>query len=322
MPIEIHPLREDHVGEGSAMVISGRQAAMDLEPELPANFLDHDEVTERLQGMVQMKRPGVVAIRDDTMVGFLVGFTSQFRGEPTAYSPDWGHAAVAKDRCDIYRSMYANLASQWVSIGYLSHSVSVLSHDKEAIDAWHSMGFGHFLIDAIRDVGPVQGSVPDLSFRRAEAKDIETIMKWDASRQRFLSSSPVFIHFPKADSAEDHERWLSESTNALWIGCTGCRPIGYVRMEPSNTSRVPISDPTTVCISGAFIEAAERGKGVGTALLNRGLEWARSRGYKHCGVDYETANVVGARFWSQKGFRPFCLSLNRRLDPRITSPKW
>ena len=59
-----------------------------------------------------------------------------------------------------------------------------------------------------------------------------------------------------------------------------------------------------------------RGTGIGTALLRHGFEWARSSGYTHCSVDFESANLPGSRFWLRH-FEPVCHSLMRRVDPRL-----
>jgi len=59
-----------------------------------------------------------------------------------------------------------------------------------------------------------------------------------------------------------------------------------------------------------------RGKGVGTALLNHCLAWARERGYTNCAVDFEPMNAEGSRFWLRH-FRPVCYSVMRAVDEGV-----
>jgi len=69
---------------------------------------------------------------------------------------------------------------------------------------------------------------------------------------------------------------------------------------------------------GAFTKEDKRQRGIGTALLNHSLEWARSAGYQRCTVEFESTNTVGSNFYHRKGFKPVCYSLARHIDERIT----
>ena len=73
--------------------------------------------------------------------------------------------------------------------------------------------------------------------------------------------------------------------------------------------------PTTASILGAFTEPRVRGTGIGTALLDRALAWARASGHKRCAVDFEPQNISGTRFLLSH-FQPVCYSLVRRVDER------
>jgi hypothetical protein len=43
----------------------------------------------------------------------------------------------------------------------------------------------------------------------------------------------------------------------------------------------------------------------------------REQGYELCTVGYYAPNLLGARFWQSKGFKPLGYTLERRIDPRI-----
>ena len=89
-----------------------------------------------------------------------------------------------------------------------------------------------------------------------------------------------------------------------------------MRVEPSTHYNLAISDDVTVSITGAFTKKTARGSGVGTALLNQVLDWAKANGYQKCAVDCESANIPGSRFWLRH-FQPICYALVRCVDERL-----
>jgi GNAT superfamily N-acetyltransferase len=92
--------------------------------------------------------------------------------------------------------------------------------------------------------------------------------------------------------------------------------VAYLQFEPSEQLVLPTSARSIVAITGAFTREELRGTGIGTALLQTGLQWARSAGYTHCSVDFESANLPGCAFWLRH-FEPVTHSLMRRVDARL-----
>lgn len=71
-------------------------------------------------------------------------------------------------------------------------------------------------------------------------------------------------------------------------------------------------------ITGAYVLESERKKGIGTMLLGAIQEWLLQNGYTLCGVDFESINITGSRFWN-KHFVPYAYSMVRRIDERIST---
>ena len=92
-------------------------------------------------------------------------------------------------------------------------------------------------------------------------------------------------------------------------------------MEFTPSSRLGVvmlvSHETTVTITGAFTKDGIRHCGIGIALLNHSLDWARSIGYSHCTAEYDSTNIIGSRFWQRRGFKPVGYSWIRSIDKRI-----
>jgi len=261
----------------------------------------------------------VSAIREGKVIGFLVPVFILLRGVRTAYVPDCGHAGVSDGRCEIYQEMYASLARQWTTSGYFAHAVTVLAHEREVLDAWFSLGFGLTTIDTLRSLNPVTESTVEVMIRRATSQDIDHVLSLKVGLWRHMASSPAFMPMVFFRERESTERQLSDSAEATWLAYRNEQVIGYMSLgsvKPPDAV-MPTSGDHIVAIRSAYVRDEDRYRGVGTALLNHSFTWARSMGYTHCSVDYESFNLSGTRFWQSRGFKPVCYSLIRYIDARI-----
>jgi GNAT superfamily N-acetyltransferase len=317
MPLEIVPLRDKHLEDAAALVTTGYRALRQHVPSLPSRYEDVGSILPPLRDLAG-QAPGVVAMRDGRLAGFLLGMViPEFRGKRGAYSPEWANAADAEGGREIYREMYAHLSARWVADGCFTHVITLLAHNREAVDAWHWLGFGLAAVDAIRDLTPAQGALADVEIRRAGLEDIEQAMMLDQALQRHLATAPIFLVSEETPEEEFHEQWLADSAHALWLAYRGGEVVACMGLEPSNPKACyVIRDEKTTSITSAFTRESERNKGIATALLNHSLDWARSVGYVRCAVDFEPQNIPAARFWLRH-FRPVCYSLIRQVDERI-----
>jgi GNAT superfamily N-acetyltransferase len=253
------------------------------------------------------------------------------------YSPEWANAVDGEDGGETYREMYAHLSAGWAADGCVIHAITLLAHDRQAMDAWHWLGFGLEAVDAIRDLTPPLsppvggmkggGSEADIEIRRAGLEDIEQAVMLDQALHRHLVTAPIFVieeHAPPLSpptlgGMKGGEQWLANSANALWLACRDGEAVACMGLEPSNpTACYIIRDEKTISITSAFTRESQRNKGIATALLNHSLAWARSVGYDRCAVDFEPQNIPAVRFWLRH-FQPVCYSLIRHIDERVVS---
>ena len=316
--IDIVPFSEDHLEEAAALVATRYLAERDLNKSLPARFEDADTIVPLLHDYAK-KETGIAVIQEGRLAGFLTCMLLLARGVRTAYVSDWGHAADLESGREIYRAMYASMARRWVTDGYFANAVTVLAHEREVIDAWFSLGFGMIEIDALRDVSPVDGGIAELEIRRAGPEDIDVVMTFRVAVERHLATAPVYMPLLLLRGRRFYEQWLVDSANALWLAYRGGDAVAFIQLTPSSQfgTVMPFSAKTTVTITGAFTKEDMRFQGIGTALLNHSLDWARSTGYEHCAAEFESANIIGSSFWQGKGFKPVCYSLARHIDERI-----
>jgi GNAT superfamily N-acetyltransferase len=133
---------------------------------------------------------------------------------------------------------------------------------------------------------------------------------------RHLSASPVFLPLILDERRDALGDWLRNPAHALWLALQDGKAAAFLRLEPSERLVLPTSEATTVSITGACTRHGLRGTGIGTSLLQVGMQWAGSAGYTLCSVDFESANLPGSAFWL-KHFEPVTQSLTRRIDPRL-----
>jgi GNAT superfamily N-acetyltransferase len=317
MPLEIVPLYDKHLEDAAALVTTGYRALREHVPSLPSRYEDVSSILPLLRDLAA-QAPGVVAMRDGRLAGFLLGMVlPEFRGKRSVYSPEWANIVNGEDGGETYREMYAHLSARWVADGCFTHVITLLAHDRQAMDAWHWLGFGLASVDATRDLRPAQGTVADVVIRRARLEDIEEAMALSQALQRHLATAPIFLVPEETPEEEFHEQWLADSAHALWLAYRGGEVVACMGLEPSNPKACYIiRDEKTISITSAFTEESERNKGIGTALLNHSLDWAYSVGYDRCAVDFEPQNIPAARFWLRH-FQPVCYSLIRHVDERV-----
>jgi GNAT superfamily N-acetyltransferase len=87
-------------------------------------------------------------------------------------------------------------------------------------------------------------------------------------------------------------------------------------MQPTFLSVLALPEKTIYLFQGIVTQDARAG-GVGSAILSKGVEWARSKGYDHVALHFATPNVSGAKFWQSSGFVPVEYGMRRRIDERI-----
>jgi GNAT superfamily N-acetyltransferase len=326
MTYDIVPLREAHLEDAASLFVFRYRAARADVPSLPARHEDPAALLPKLRELAG-RGPGAAALRDGRLCGYLLGQVIRFRDQRSIYTPVWGSATVVGDGPDVYRALYTTLSARWVANGCFTHVITHLAYDRSAIEAWHWLSFGLTVVDAMRDLSPIAspravhascpGEAIQTDIRHAGPEDAEVVAQLADDLNRHLAAPPTFLAYTERESAREHAAWLAHPDHALWLAESEGRAVGYLRLEPSNpTAAYVVDDAAVVCITGAFVRRDARRRGVGAALLQAAIAWARESGYAACAVDFESHNVLGARFW-MRHFRPVCYSLIRHVDPRL-----
>lgn len=312
---ELRPFEEKFVEAAAKLFAENFRKERNKVGFLPERFEDYKTVVPLLDNYIK-KSPGVVAITNDRLVGYMIGsLLPNWRGRRSVYVPVWGHSVREESRRKILEQMYALISSRWVANGCFTQLITVLAQDKEIIDTLFCLGFGMAVIDAMQEINEIQGSVADIEIRKATIDDLAAILSLCHEHQRYMAGPPIFMAMVEKRSKEYYEKLMANPLNTLWLGSYQGRIVAYMIIMPLSEEYL-ITDEKTAWIQGAFTQEPLRDKGIGTALLKHSLAWAKSQGYLRCAVDFEGENLLGSRFWL-KYFEPICFSLIRQIDQRI-----
>lgn len=333
MRLEVAPFdRNMHLDDAAWLLADRHRRDRQRDPRFPAVFEAQEPCKPVIeQALAGAGAYGVFAKVDGKPAGFaimsvqllapthfLAGFFPP-RGASLAHA---AHAVTEGLEYDVYRAMYAALGEHFVSIGYFDHTVNMSASDRNTQDAFTSLGFGRAMTCAIRGVDPVErAAATDVDVHQAAAEDESVIFELSSELMLHHARSPIFQPLVRETDESSHEMMrglLTEpDVNAHWVGYQGGRAVGMdTFMPPTFLSPMTVPDKTIYLFQGVVTQDARAG-GVGSAILSRGVEWAREKGYEHIALHFAAPNVQGAKFWQSSGFVPVEHGMRRHIDERI-----
>lgn len=321
-PLDVVPLAFEHAAAAARLFADRYRRQRQAVPALPPRHEDPAAVETLLREWLG-ESYGVAALRGGELCGYLIAtqlpeFLGSNRG---AYCPVWAHGAAGDDRPATYHWMYAALAGRWVTDGCLTHAITIAADDEEAQATWFRDGFGMQVVDALRSLEPIVAPRPEgAEVRQATVADAAAVAVLDRELSLYMAAGPCFLAPELEEREEEYRSWLSEPDHALWLVTYQGEPIAYMRCQPPGYDiAYTVRDPGTISITGAYVRPRWRRGGVaGSLLLQEAITWAAARGYQRLGVDFESHNLLGSRFWAHH-FWPVCYSLVRRLDPQAVA---
>jgi len=276
-------------------------------------LLAHDPDFELLINREREGASGVVAVDGDTVVGYLLGRNTSGRLGPHVWSTSAGHAA---DDPDLVVELYTEAASIWVDLGLSRHFVFAPA-DREHVEPWFRLGFGASAFQAVRPVDAPSGSQGehDVAVRLSTPADLPEIAALARLLPLHLKASPSFSEVAidsEAATADDWRDTWERSEFTHFVAELGGRVAGQLLLyrRPTGDLRVPAN---SIDLASATTTPALRSLGIGRALTTAALSWASAQGISAMTTDWRATNVLAARFWPHRGFRPTFLRLYRSI---------
>jgi hypothetical protein len=101
--LNVVPLKEEHLEDAAALVSNRYIKLYEQIPDLPHQYREVSILLPLLENILQTNPPGVAAIREGKLVGFLTGWQMpSFRGKKSTYSPEWANGADLEESAFIY----------------------------------------------------------------------------------------------------------------------------------------------------------------------------------------------------------------------------
>ncbi len=315
--MEIIPFEKQHVPAAGELVWQAYQNERASVPCLPAGG-DLDAYAGMVAGLAG-NGLGVAALQGGEFIGFLTGMAvgELFGSSRGIYIPLYAHGAKGADRGHLYQRLYAAASDIWVKKGHLSHVITMHAHDKEALEAWFWQDFGLRCVDSVRPLTDVllPERATGYDIRRVAPADATVMLELHREHWRYYRGAPMFMHVHEDCSLSGLTDWLKEKDHHLWAAFEKDGPVAYMQLRHGGETFAS-DDKKSMNICGAYVRSGQRKAGYGTAILQTIVRWLRENGYERLGVDFESFNIEGSRFW-QKHFTPFTYSLTRRIDERI-----
>ena len=255
---------------------------------------------------------GTVALAHGGVAGYLVGSVAEdrFRGRHV-WVTHGGHAAREPE---VVRDLYAAAAGRWVAEEAKLH-LALVPAVAELVEPWLRLGFGHMQAHGIRESGASITRRPGVAIRTGTADDLPAArpllpLIWEHQRG---SAAFTGMEIPSEhEYVADWEEALADPTCAYFVGELDGRIAGHLLLYPEEPNLG--TPPGSVYLAVAATLPGARGRGVGVAVTEHALAWAREAGYETVHTDWRVPNLQASRFWPRRGFRETFYRLARQVE--------
>jgi GNAT superfamily N-acetyltransferase len=239
--------------------------------------------------------------------------------------PPDGHAVAASaDATAVYRALYGELAAEWARDGFYVHAAHIVPGDAELQEAWVNLGFGRGTVCATRETAlPVAGAnraSAAMEIHEAGPEDIDVIMQLDWTLYEHHSRAPIFwplLREPRPTVRATTAEVLEDPANAHFVAYEGGRPVAMQTFERPGFIPSIVELEGNIYLHDGIVEPSAQRGGIGTALLDHAMRWAREQGHTWCTLHFASANTTGAPFWLSHGFVPVEYTMSRHIDERV-----
>jgi GNAT superfamily N-acetyltransferase len=302
---------------------------------LPAAYEDATRCLELLAPLFgRANADAAIVERGGEVVAFMAGTRSLYAADSwlaqyfpprVAAVPYHGHAAAeGVDVVDAYRALYGQLSEGWVQAGFFNHRIDFAAADAGLREACFRLGFGAITTYAGRDTSPTEAGAlgAGIEIRRATVEDHAEVDRLESVNGQFHYRGPVFWPYLWDDvreSASGLSKYaLERDRHGIFLATRGVETLG-MQMLFSGMAFGPVAatPERTAYLFHGIVDPDLRGGGVGTALLERSLDWARESGHEYVTLHYASMNPLGGPFWEGRGFETIAYSTERRVDERV-----
>ena len=298
-------------GDGFALFRAAYRRARRAGPLIPALTSDQED---RLRDRVELAFSvgGVAAVRDGRLVGYMIASPIfEMRGLGATLIPEHGHAVAEGQEAALYGPLYARVIEARVRDGAQLHLIGRFDGDDATRLALEDLGFGAVVDERLRDLTDVPGGTVDDPDLRIES--LPPDVRWDevaeiaAEHAAYYQGSPIFLAKELGvDAAREDLEGHRRAGDRLFVARIGGAIVAYLIVGAcvGRTEGRLVAGTRTAQVRSAYARPRSRRLGIGSALLQRAVAWARDAGHERLFVEHETANLEGGAFW-RRHFAPY-----------------
>jgi GNAT superfamily N-acetyltransferase len=319
MSYTIVPFTQKYLEPAVALFIENYKNEQEHSPLLPSRVIDEPTL---IHGVLQTKlaNPGVVVVDQNHVLAYMVtGDQFLWKGQQAAIVLEYCHSAIMTKKRALYQRMYMYLAQEWVNNHIHLHLIRHFAHDMILQETLYQLGFGAILAERLRDCSAVDER-QDVAI--SVEQDISKLITLQIEHNRYYPKAPIFIQKPteQQDVLAELEAHAQQD-DMFFVSYEQHEPCAYMIVGESTIGGEGflLEQTKTAQIKSAYARPELRGKGIGTALLQRALEWSQQQGYERVFVEHETANIYGGNFWC-KYFTPYVYASMRYIDTTLDIP--
>lgn len=302
--LTIEFLEREHLAAVAAMAVSDTSKLRERRPEIEQSLVAVSSVTTLIDEM--LGGISFVALSGGLPVGYIAASAIPLFGTPGGFIPEYGFSSSDPA---ITHALYSVLSARLAECEDTIHAISIWAGADEG--AWYQLGFGRLVTEVVR---PLTRELPTSdSVRRADPGDAYGVYQLSHGLWEYLAAAPIFRIHPGPGSTQDVAARLADESRPTWVATRGGQAIGFLSLDPDATESIALSGSDIVHCDGAFVTSDARNRGVGKSLVAAAMNWADRAGFEAMALDYETANMAAAAFWSGIGFQPVLHSLVRRI---------
>jgi L-amino acid N-acyltransferase YncA len=121
---------------------------------------------------------------------------------------------------------------------------------------------------------------------------------WSIFRE-VVTAGETYAYDPDWSSEQAREAWVEAPPGYTVVACEGSRVLGTAKMGPNRPGR-----GAHVATASFMVAADARGRGVGRALGEYALAWAKAQGYAAMQFNAVVeSNLAAVRLWQELGFQ-------------------
>ena len=131
-----------------------------------------------------------------------------------------------------------------------------------------------------------------------EIRDDDWSSVWPIFRE-VVTAGETYTYDPDWSSEQAREVWVEAPPGHTVVACDGAQVLGTAKMGPNRPGR-----GSHVATASFMVAADARGRGVGRALGEYALSWAKAQGYAAMQFNAVVeSNHAAVRLWQELGFQ-------------------